>query len=57
MIDGISGYDQVSGYTIRQIEDALLGERQWQNWRLKIQNSYTNATENNLESLFIYWHP
>lgn len=57
MIDGISGYDQVEGYTIRQLEDALMGERYWQNWRTDIQNTYTNATENNLESLFTYWHP
>lgn len=57
MIDGIGGYDQVEGYTIRQLEDALMGERYWQNWRTDIQNTYTNATENNLESLFTYWHP
>ncbi len=57
MVDGIGGYDQVEGYTIRQLEDALMGERYWQNWRTDIQNTYTNATENNLESLFTYWHP
>jgi len=29
MIDDISGYDQVSGYSIRQIEDALQSKKTW----------------------------
>jgi len=56
MIDSVSGYDQVSGYTIRQIEDALINERYWNNWMLNIKNRYNNGTENNLESLFNYWN-
>jgi hypothetical protein len=59
MIDGISSpytYDQVSGYTIRQIEDALNGERYWNNWKDNIKNSYNNATENNLDQLFDFWN-
>lgn len=56
MIDGVSGYDQVSGYTIRQIEDALQGERTWNNWRDNIKNSDNNATKNNVDALFTYWN-
>ena len=55
MIDGIGvvgsvdEYDQVSGYTIRQIEDALKNEAFWNTWRINIINSYNNGTENNLQ--------
>ena len=55
MIDGISGYDQVSGYNIRQIEDALNGQSSWTGWRNNIKNRYNNGTENNLEALFNHW--
>ncbi len=44
--------DDVEGYTIRQIEDALKGKTHWTEWRLSITDSYTNATEANLETLF-----
>lgn len=56
MIDGRSGYDQVSGYTIRQIEDALDGSETWNEWKSKIKNSYENETEENLDDLFDYWN-
>jgi hypothetical protein len=55
MIDDISGYDQVSGYSIRQIEDALQSKKTWNEWRDNIKNSYNNATENNLDALFAHW--
>ena len=48
--------DQVSGYTIRQIEDALYGEKYWNNWKNNIKNSYNNATENNLDASFSFWN-
>jgi len=38
MIDGTGDYDQVSGYTIRQIEDALNGIQTWDAWKNKIIN-------------------
>lgn len=56
MIDGISGVDQVSGYSIRQIEDALDGQDNWNGWRINIKNKHTNGTENNLEALFNFWN-
>ncbi|MDC3403066.1 hypothetical protein OAX38_02620 [Flavobacteriaceae bacterium] len=55
MIDGISDYDQVSGYNIRQIEDALNGQSSWTGWRNNIKNRYNNGTENNLEALCNHW--
>ncbi len=49
--------DQVSGYTIRQIEDALKGQRTWNGWRDNIKNKYTtNGTRNNLDAAFTYWN-
>lgn len=50
----ISG-EGVSGYTIRQIEDALNGQKTWVNWKNNIKIRYNNATENNLDALFDYW--
>ena len=44
--------DQVSGYTIRQIEDALDGQSTWNGWRDNIKNRYQNGTRNNLDALF-----
>ncbi|TVZ26433.1 hypothetical protein JM83_1390 [Gillisia sp. Hel_I_86] len=55
MIDGLGGTDQVEGYTIRQIEDALRGKKSWINWRDNIKNKYNNGTENNLDALFNRW--
>lgn len=47
--------DQVSGYNIRQIEDALNGNTSWNGWRNKIFNNYNNPTKNNLNGTFQYW--
>lgn len=57
MIDGINGYDQVAGYTIRQIEDALLGKKTWNEWKNNIKNKYNNETEYYLDGLFNHWLP
>lgn len=48
--------DQVSGYTMRQIEDALKGQKNWNGWRNNIKNKYNNGTENNLDALFSFWN-
>ncbi len=55
MIDGIGGTDLVSGYSIRQIEDGLNGQKSWINWRNNIKNLHSNDTENNLDALFNRW--
>ena len=47
--------DQVPGYTIRQLEDALRERETWADWKTNIKHKYYNATENNLDSLFNYW--
>ncbi len=47
--------DNVSGYTIRQIEDALNEQAKWDAWKTNIKNRYNNETENNLDALFSYW--
>ena len=48
--------DNVTGYTIRQIEDALNGQETWNDWRNNIRNRYNNATQNNLDALFAHWN-
>jgi len=47
-------HDRVSGYTIRQIEDALNGAVTWNGWRDNIKR-YNNATRIHLDALFDYW--
>jgi len=56
LIDNQSGYDNVEGYTIREIEDALQGQKTWDEWKNNIKNKYNNGTENNLDALFDYWN-
>lgn len=48
--------DNVTGYTIRQIEDALIHQEKWNNWKNNIKNKYNNGTENNLDALFNHWN-
>lgn len=48
--------DKVSGYTIRQIENSLMYQKTWNDWKNKIKQDYENPTENNLDALFDYWN-
>ncbi|NOU17113.1 MAG: hypothetical protein HOO91_06095 [Bacteroidales bacterium] len=48
--------DLVSGYTLKQIEDALQGQKTWNGWRDNIKNKYSNGTKNNLDAAFTYWN-
>lgn len=48
--------DNVSSYTIRQLEDALKGKELWDSWKNNIKQKYNNGTENNLDALFAYWN-
>jgi len=47
--------DQVSGYTIRQLEDAIRTETRWGGWKTNIKDLYENTTENHLDTAFDYW--
>ncbi len=47
--------DNVSGYSMRQLEDALKGQKNWNNWKNNIKNKYKNGTKNNLDDCFSYW--
>lgn len=47
--------DRVSGYTIKQLEDALRGVKTWAEWRNRIKNLYNNVTEEFLFELFNNW--
>ena len=47
--------DQVSGYTLQQIEQALKGAKTFDQWRDNLKNLYDNGTENNLDVLFNFW--
>lgn len=46
--------DKVQGYTMSQIESALIGCDTWIKWRNKIKN-YNNATKQYVDELFAAW--
>ena len=48
--------DQVSGYTIRQLEDALYGKKTLDDWKENIKARYANRTENFLDTTFDFWN-
>lgn len=45
----------VSGYTINQLENSLMYQKTFNDWKNKIKNNYENPTENNLDNVFSYW--
>jgi len=48
--------DRVNGYTINQLEDALIDSSSWWEWRDRVFNiDPANPTRNNLEELFDNW--
>ncbi len=47
--------DRVQGYSIKQLERALIGAKSWNQWRDNIKNRYNNATEKYLDELFNNW--
>ena len=47
--------DRVEGYTINQLENALIGARSWWEWRDQIRNNFNNPTEGFLNELFANW--
>lgn len=48
--------DNVTGYSIKQIEDILRNTSTWQEMETNIRNTYDNSTEGNLQALFIHWN-
>ncbi|WP_299313097.1 hypothetical protein [uncultured Aquimarina sp.] len=48
--------DRVSGYSIRQIEQALKGSTSWNQWRNNMISLHNNATENRVNELFGNWY-
>lgn len=48
--------DQVAGYSMKEVEDALKGQKTWNGWRDNIKNKYNNGTENNVDALFTFWN-
>ena len=55
--EGNKGYpnDHVTGYTPRQLEDALVGKRLLSEWRDQLFSSYNNPSEIYLNELFGYY--
>lgn len=51
-----SGYDRVSFYSIKQIEDVLSNTSNFINWENNLRNNYANSTESNLGPIFEFWN-
>jgi hypothetical protein len=47
--------DQVIGYNMSQIQDALRNQKTMNDWKVKLYNDYNNATKQHLDALFNYW--
>lgn len=48
--------DNVSGYTIKQLESSLYGATNWNAWRDNIKNQHTNPTSGSIDELFANWN-
>lgn len=50
-------YDRVSGYTIREIENALIGCKTWDAWKNRVKSLYSNKTDRQyVDEVFDYWN-
>lgn len=47
--------DRVEGYSITQLENALVGAEYWNAWKDNIKSLYHNETEEYLDELFANW--
>jgi len=47
--------DNVSSYSLAQIEEALKGAKTLEQWRDNLKNLYDNPTESNLDELFNFY--
>jgi len=48
--------DRVTGYSMKQIEQALKGSTSWNQWRNNIISLHNNLTENRVNELFGNWY-
>ncbi|MGC6479426.1 MAG: hypothetical protein ACON42_03505 [Flavobacteriaceae bacterium] len=48
--------DSVSGYSVRQIEDALQSKKTWTDWKNNIINKFSNGTASKLHDCFNHWN-
>ena len=47
--------DNVSGYTLKQIETTLEIVYSWETWRETLKSMYNNPTESHVDAAFAYW--
>lgn len=47
--------DRVGGYTIRQLEDSLVGWITMEQWKYYLTHTYENPTERYLDETFNFW--
>ena len=47
--------DRVKGYSVKQLENCLIGAKSWWQWRDNIKRKYNNPTEKYLDELFNNW--
>lgn len=47
--------DRVNGYTLKQLEQSLIGAKYWNEWRDNLKNKYDNPTEQFVDELFNNW--
>lgn len=55
LVDGKDRHDQVEGYTLQQIEHAIMGAQTFNQWRDNLKNLYDNDTQDQVNALFAYW--
>jgi hypothetical protein len=47
--------DRVKGYTIKQLERAMINATSWDEWKSNLKSLYNNPTEKYLDELFANW--
>jgi hypothetical protein len=47
--------DNVSGYTVKELENALVGAKYWTQWKDNLKNRSNNPTAIYLDELFNNW--
>ena len=47
--------DRVNSYTLKQLEQSLIGERSWWQWRDNLKSRFDNPAEQFVDELFNNW--